>query len=76
MNTNGSFYQGGLPYGTVDDGLGNVPSTPRVTPNPANGSFYQNGTVYNTLQNSDALLAAITAQQALASFCRETHNSL
>jgi len=62
MGSNGSFYQNGLPLSTTETGLGNVaPGVPVA--NKANGSMYIAGSAYTTLQNSDALLAAITAQQ-------------
>jgi len=65
MGSNGSFYQNGLPLSTTETGLGNVaPGVPVA--NKANGSMYIAGSAYTTLQNSDALLAAITAQQALS----------
>ena len=65
MGTNGSFYQNGLPLSTLETGLGNVsPGAPVA--NKANASFYLGGSAYSTLMNSDALLAAITAQQVLA----------
>ncbi len=64
MGSNGSFYQNGLPLSMGETGLGNVaPGAPAAK---ANGSFYLSGSAYTTLMNSDALLAAITAQQVLA----------
>lgn len=64
MDTNGSFYAGGLPFGTADGGLGNVPS---VAPaGPANSSFYQSGTIYQTIAGGDALVAAVAASAAAA----------
>lgn len=65
MSSNGSFYQNGLPLSTLETGLGNVSPGAPVT-NKANGSMYISGTAYSTLMNADALLAAITAQQALS----------
>jgi hypothetical protein len=65
VDSNGSFYQNGLPISPDNGGVGNVPSG-APAPKTAESSFYLSGSVYNTLINSDALLAEIEADLAAA----------
>lgn len=77
-DTTGSFYFGGGTYGTVNDGLGNVPAPP-ATPKLAESSFYLNGTVYTeaspTIAAASASAAAASAAAAAASASAATASS-